>query len=101
MAQATHRNPACLPEQLLWSALGSRPDRVSAWAEGAWIGGCAPQTSAAASSPARASMCSTNATSAGPPACEADAGAHSSSPKPDRAGGPGPPGGEPCRRLDG
>ena len=35
IAHAAQRNPACLPEQLLWIAEGSRPDRASAWADAA------------------------------------------------------------------
>ena len=45
-AQARHRNPACLPEQLLCSAVGSAPARASARAAEAFSGQCAPQASA-------------------------------------------------------
>ena len=88
MAQATHRKPACLPEQLLWIAPAVPPARASACAEGWWIGQCAPHSSAAASSPARASMRVAVATWPGSPECEAQASASSSGPRPKRSAAP-------------
>ena len=45
------RKPACLPEQLLWTALAVPPPRASACADGWWIGQCAPHLSADAVEP--------------------------------------------------
>ena len=87
MAQATHRKPACLPEQLLWTAPAVPPPRASACADGWWIGQCAPHSSALASSPASASIRVAVATCPGSPECEAQASASSSGPKPVAVGG--------------
>ena len=53
MAQAAHRKPACLPEQLLCSADAVPPARASACADGWCSGQCVPQASAVGVEPGR------------------------------------------------
>ena len=56
MCRLVHRKPDCLPEQLLCSAVGSRPDRASATVASWSIGQCDPHSSASSSKPALASI---------------------------------------------
>jgi hypothetical protein len=48
--------PVCLPEQLLKARVAGWPERISASADGAWVGKCGPQASAPSSSPILASQ---------------------------------------------
>src|SRR6516164_5097968 len=74
-AQARQTKPACLPEQLLWSALGVSPERANARDASALSGQWAPHSSALSLRPAFVSIARAVATCSLSPEWEAQASA--------------------------
>jgi len=77
--QPTHKKPACLPEQLLCSALSGVRLKASSRCATSCCGQCAPHSSAVSSRPALASTPAAVATWRASPLCDAHASASSSS----------------------
>ena len=80
--------PACLPEQLLCSAVGSSPERSRACADSASNGRCAPHWRSSTPHPMRSSSAETRSTCTRSPLWDEAVRAMSSAEKPNRSVAP-------------
>ena len=100
MAHERQTKPACLPEQLLCSAVGVRPERASARASASPSGQWTPHSSDPSSRPAFASIARAVATWSSLPEWDAQASAISLSLSPRRSAAPLSTSGQSLQRLD-
>jgi len=91
--------PACLPEQLLWSAVGDWPAAAKARAALALLGQCVPHSRHVTSRPAFSSMPAATCVWIGSPVWEAQARASSASFSPNRSAPPLASSGSACNAL--
>src|SRR3546814_2827028 len=59
--------PECLPEQLLWARVGAVPARITACADGSWVGICGPHSRSSGDRQRRSSQATTRSTCIGSP----------------------------------
>src|SRR5947207_3730314 len=98
-AQARQTKPECLPEQLLFSAVGRSPRAASSRDQVSRYGQCAPHSSTPPSTPALASMPAAVRTCTASPLCEAQASASSASVSCSRSAASLSTSGNACRPL--